>query len=422
MYTKQMQPFIRKVAPKILLTMSDKRESIANASNFLFQLMHTNYGSDALMPSFIDCLDHSSLLRIKAGALEVMNMLIKESQSFFVSKDNVKLCIKKASQLISDNFKNKKIVLPALGVLLALRDKSYDAAIGTILSLPEQQLAKVKALAGEHAADLDENIASFEVSQCEPVVEVKKLKPRVKRKESNPENCKASLPRTVHRTPSKVKQGTDLLEEVKATPVRKADRNIMIKVVDKGSSSKTLSVKLMTEAEQLNELLIIDKTYTEEEVAQILDLLPKVIETKIEKAYWKKMILKALRFLFINAVFVADGDVQMKGLQTLEQLVYHHIELLAPHLNELLESLARAYTLPKKNWETLSCISESVADKFSRREVVPTLIEMAVNTEPPLLQAFIRCMASVVRTGNACDSFADELAKFLCVVLCGQRR
>eukprot|EP00826_Nyctotherus_ovalis_P066412 TRINITY_DN9809_c0_g1_i3.p1 TRINITY_DN9809_c0_g1~~TRINITY_DN9809_c0_g1_i3.p1 ORF type:complete len:417 (-),score=98.34 TRINITY_DN9809_c0_g1_i3:310-1560(-) len=412
-----MQPFIKKVAPKILSTMSDKRESIANASNFLFQLMHTNYGSDVLMPSFIDCLDHSSLIRIKAGALEVMNMLIKESQDFFTSKDNVRLCIKKASQLINDNFKNKKIVLPALGVLLALRDKSYDTAIATILSLPEHQLAKVKALASEYAADLDENIASFEVSQCEPMVKIKKLKPKIKRKESNPENCKASLPRVVHRTPSKVKQGTDLLEEVKAAPARKADRNIMIKVVDKGNSSKTLSAKLMAETEQLNELLILDKTYTEDEVIQILDLLPKVIETKIEKAYWKKMILKALRFLFINAVFVADGDVQMRGLQMLEKLVYHHIELLSPHLNELLESLARAYTLPKKAWEILSCISESVADKFSRREVVPALVEMAVNTEPPLLQAFIRCVTAVVKTGSTCDSFADELVKFLYVVL-----
>jgi len=403
-----MQIYIKQLASRILFTMSDKHEAIANASNFLFQLMHTNYGPDILIPSFIDCLEQGNLIRIKAGALEVLNMLIKEAKKYFEVKENVKTCTKKTAQLINDNFSNKKIVLPALGVLLALRDKSYDISISTILSLPEPQLTKIKALASEYASDLDENIASFEVSQCEPVVEIKKLKPRVKKKENNTDK------NIVHRTPSKVQ----VEEEIKVHPIKKADRNIMIKVIDKGISNKysTPISKPKTELEQLNELLVIDKSYTENEVNLILDLLAKVIEINNEKVYWKKMMLKTLRFLFLNTIFTTNEHIQMRGLQILERLVYSHIELLSPHLNELLESIARAYTLPKKAWETLTNINEYIADKYSRKEIIPSLIEMAVNTEPPLLQAFIRCIAAVVNTGGSCDSFIDELINFLYVV------
>ncbi len=163
-YTKNMLNYAEQLAPKILLSMSDKRESVTNKSNFVFQLMHTNYGPDKLMPAFIKCLEPSNMMRIKAGALEVMNMLIKESVSYFALDPNVRLCAQKAVLLINDNFKNKKITLPALGVLLALRDKNYEVTVSTILSTSDAQLSKIKTLAHAYAKDLEENIDSFHVA------------------------------------------------------------------------------------------------------------------------------------------------------------------------------------------------------------------------------------------------------------------
>lgn len=185
-YTKQMLSYADQLAPKVLFTMSDKREPVTNASNFVFQLMHTNYGPDKLMPSFIKCLEPSHIMRIKAGALEVMNMLIKEAETYFTNEGNVKLCTQKAIQMINDNFKNKKIILPALGVLLALRDKNYNTTLSSILSVSEIQLSKVKSLAHECAQDLEENIESYK-NIAPPVTEPTKIRKPIIRKEGSVE-------------------------------------------------------------------------------------------------------------------------------------------------------------------------------------------------------------------------------------------
>ena len=325
------------------------------------------------------------------------------------------VCTKKATQLIAENFSNTKITFPALGVLLALRDKSFDATISAILSTPQLQISKIKALASEYAKDLEQNIESFEKLEYEPTVKVRK----VKRKESSPMRAKETIGQEM-KTKSKTKCVDDILEEEKKIIKKKSDRNIMIKVIDKESPKKSSSPIVKTKVsdeELLIELMNSEKEYSIEELKQIINIILKLSETTTQKSFWKKMIAKILGFLFNDVIFSSDEDIQMIGLQVLEKVIYYQIELLPPYLNEIMENIAKSYTLPKRAWDTLGSICENLANKFTQESIILLLLEIANDIDPSLIPAFIRCLNCLVKLGGICDSFIENLAKFLFSVI-----
>ena len=77
-FTSLLQNSLETIIPKVLYNISDRKEKVANAANYVLELLHTNYEADSLIAPFIRCLDSSHMMRIKTGALEVMNVLIKE--------------------------------------------------------------------------------------------------------------------------------------------------------------------------------------------------------------------------------------------------------------------------------------------------------------------------------------------------------
>ena len=72
----------------------------------------------------------------------------------------MKKTIKRIGKILVDFPKEKEISMPALGVLLALRDLELTRTIKTIMNLPNQQLEIIRELADSYAPDLASNIST----------------------------------------------------------------------------------------------------------------------------------------------------------------------------------------------------------------------------------------------------------------------
>ena len=68
-----------------LKQLSSRRELIADKANDLINLARETLGADFLLPHFVNILNEmpneSAVIKTKVSALEVLNMLIKESES-----------------------------------------------------------------------------------------------------------------------------------------------------------------------------------------------------------------------------------------------------------------------------------------------------------------------------------------------------
>ena len=396
LYTKQVSNHLDELAPKVLFSMSDKREPVANISNFVYQLMHTNYGADKLMPSFVKCLEPNHIIRIKAGALEVMNMLIKESQAYFVQENNVKMCVQKAMQLINDNFKNKKIVMPAIGVLLALRDINYDVTIGCILGAPDSQLTKVRTLAHNYAKDLEENMDKSASSL--PAKPVSKLFHSSK-KEENEDIVTEQIPKITKQN-VKIENENNSFKEVKKEKEKSGIVQITTKkVFPTKSASPPPRPSLLqpnTDIQLITKMLSSEKGYTPKEAQKLLMLISKVLTLSITKATWDKLYGKIIQFLFSTAIMGAEINIMEEGFNTINTLVETLHAYMLPYLGKFIESLIKCYVLSRKIFDLVDKVMDTAISKFSAEKITLIIIPMISNSKPPLLQALYRGLSRTV--------------------------
>lgn len=386
-YTKQMAPFMGELAPKVLFSMSSDKDTVTNHANFVLQLMETNYGADKLIPNFIKCLDQNYLARVKAGALEVLTMLIKNSSSCFLVDGNVRQCVQKVVQMACDYHKNSKILMPALGVILALRDKNYESTISTLLTLPESQLTKVRVLARENAPDLEDNMASFAGRESLGGSKVTTGSPG-----KMPSPGRVSDPGSglfvKHDPRINVLKGISKPKQQQHPAVGEEEETKAQSKSPQGGDTNRLGEMLASEEIQ----------YTSEEIADRLQLIADAIQSGFRGEEDVPPTQALLRFIFNNAIYGAEEWLQETGFITLSRLVAGLPRpALESHLEDLVANLVKCYIFPRKVWEHVDELFKDLVDAFTAEKVVALLTQSVTAERPPLLQAVLRALTITIR-------------------------
>ncbi len=364
------------------------------------------------------------------------------------------------------------MVLPALGVLLALRDKDYNTTIGCIVSAPDSQLIKVKALAHEYAKDLQENIESFRVNPHETNTAASSKAPLAstvqKRKEGSVDRSKVSSakPSAAAKPGSAVKAPLPKSSQFRpgpaapAAPAAPAEHEKGPKqawaaeavaaeeeVKEQKDAAKALAPKkrftkksasppprvaaavvaetvatpkMLPEVEMITAALNAGKPrkVLAEEVGNVIGAVMKICGNKTLTEFWVKMMAKVVGFIFEHAIFVADEKLQEKGFYVLRGMVKNQGEAVGLHLeSSVLENLAKCYIFPKKSWETVTALCDALVAKFGAKRIVEYLIRAIPVKEPPVLQAFIRCLSVVIKAAKGLGEVVpDALIKPLFIV------
>ena len=376
-YTKALSPFIEELSPKIVYTMLSNREVTASLSKEILQLLVSSYGADNLVFGFTKCIDSGNAVKVKLGGLNILNMLIDNSNTFCNNKTNTKSLVQKIGQVIKDNYKDKKMMSAALTILLKLKEKNYEATISSILSLPESYTNKIKELARENGNDLNLNISFYGTSKTKLKAESPKRSP-----------IKVSI----------IGNTVEVNEEVKEMPIK---RSLSRSPLKSRGARKLIDTPPKSTKYPLDSLLIVDKTYTPEEINMTLNEISKALEVNSVDFPWKKLLQPMLCFIFNNAIFELSGEYQSYAFNLLKRLTRLKTSIVLPHLNELLEHIARCYILPKKIHVMINPISELIGTKFTHSKIIRLLSTMIITKKPPLLQACIRCLSVIVSTSQA---------------------
>ena len=113
---------------------------IAEKANDLINLARETLGADFLLPHFVNILNgmaqEVNQLKTKVSALEVLNILIKESESLQqVTEDpyiQFAAVIKTLGNIIKLHTSHKGVCTPVVNAVVALRDKNYQITFKAI--------------------------------------------------------------------------------------------------------------------------------------------------------------------------------------------------------------------------------------------------------------------------------------------------
>ena len=137
-----------------LKQLSSRREMISEKANDLINLARETLGADFLLPHFISILDDMApdpqQIKTKISALEVLNVLIKESESLDNNSENYPqyvAVIKSLGNVIKQHSSQRSIVNPVIGAILSLRDKNMQTTFKAIVEeLNQTQYTILKQL------------------------------------------------------------------------------------------------------------------------------------------------------------------------------------------------------------------------------------------------------------------------------------
>jgi len=352
--------------------MSDTNEAVVSAANFVFQLLSANYGSDKLIRVLLSCLNLKNSLQIKLCALNGLLMIIKDENTLSY-KSNIEYYVKKIAEAISDNYNIKAVVLPALNILLALRDKDYDATISMIISLPENQLDRIQNLTKECANDLQGNLSSFRTVQEEAI-------PGPINESKNGQKT-ATKPGSVH----KVNKTTVKEKTVKETIHSVSGLNI------------------------LRSLLNSYKELSADDTNKLLNAINETAQSLQQESFWSSFLPQILDFLFNTAI--SNESFQKSGLNVLKTLISKQADVLLPCIEMLVESIAHCFTLPRKNWELIFDLCNTLTMTFTPQVLIPILSKNIIRKEHP--NEFIRCMSAIVRSSKKKDIPIEQVVNIL---------
>ena len=113
---------------------------IADKANDLINLARETLGSDFLLPHFVSILNgmasNSAEIKTKISSLEVLNVLITESESLDDSAETYLQyaeVVKTLGGIIKQHSSQKGIINPVIGAILSLRDKNMNNTFKAIL-------------------------------------------------------------------------------------------------------------------------------------------------------------------------------------------------------------------------------------------------------------------------------------------------
>ena len=115
-FGETLEPYLSEIIPRLLINLTDKRESVNNSSNILLNSLSQRYGGDKLINYFIALIDVKEDSIVTAASLEVLSdQLIKSTDEYFTDKTNIKKFVKRVGRIIYERSMDKSITMPALG-------------------------------------------------------------------------------------------------------------------------------------------------------------------------------------------------------------------------------------------------------------------------------------------------------------------
>ena len=346
--------------------------------------MTKNYDSDNIVKNFINCLDYYNQIEIVFGALNILPILVRNSKTFFTIKSNVKVCIKKISKIISISDNNTEIILPALNILLALRDKNYDDTISSIITLPEDQLEQIQELTHQCANKSQRKANSSQNDQEEENI----------RPINDPANVvKVSLKKDLN--------------------INSDKEEIIIKAVFPKDNS--LNQENETKEELQIKKLILKESLSTEELEQLLDRIIGIVSNPYNESFWKAMGLKIINLLLTT--IASNEQFQFKGFKTLKAVIGQKSKLLYPYINDIIASIVQCYSLSRRIWEDLNDICCTISTSFSTQQIIAILTKNIIVKDSPILQCYIRCLTAIITNSKNIVSSSKEIAESLYKVI-----
>ena len=119
---------------------------VRQGANVLLNLFQQLFQGDRLVPIVMKILEQTTRktlqqqiypeqINMVVSCLEVLMVLLKDTQVFAQKTRNVKNCVTKICELASDNYGNQMITMPVIGSLLTLRDKNLSATMDSLAKI-----------------------------------------------------------------------------------------------------------------------------------------------------------------------------------------------------------------------------------------------------------------------------------------------
>ena len=126
--------------------MTEEDEVVRQGANVLLNLFQQLFQGDRLVPIVMKILEQTTRktlqqqiypeqINMVVSCLEVLMVLLKDTQVFAQKTRNVKNCVTKICELASDNYGNQMITMPVIGSLLTLRDKNLSATMDSLAKI-----------------------------------------------------------------------------------------------------------------------------------------------------------------------------------------------------------------------------------------------------------------------------------------------
>lgn len=160
-FSETLEPHLGDIVPRLLANLSDAREKVSKSANLLLNTLKLRYGGDKLVPHFMGIIDPKEDVKIVGATLEVLSLhLVQATDEYFTQKSTLKNMIRRIGSIVFEHSKNETITMPALGVLIALRDLYMHKTIKSIKMLPEGQYELIQKLSVSFAPDLATNLVN----------------------------------------------------------------------------------------------------------------------------------------------------------------------------------------------------------------------------------------------------------------------
>ncbi|EAS07455.1 CLASP amine-terminal protein (macronuclear) [Tetrahymena thermophila SB210] len=176
--TTHVLPKLDQIIFKVLNNLIDQKDVVSSKANFLINILSKIFPAERLIEPIQKVLEQTNKNLLKICSLEVLMVTVKNAEEYYQTISNVRHTVQLMCMIIQENQNQKQMVLPCLGIILALRDHNQQGTLHSILSLTNQnQITALRNLSYEYAQDLEEDLRKY--------VQKENIKPTDKLTKSN---------------------------------------------------------------------------------------------------------------------------------------------------------------------------------------------------------------------------------------------
>ncbi|KAL4510674.1 hypothetical protein ABPG72_004828 [Tetrahymena utriculariae] len=176
--TTYILPKLDQIIFKVLNNLIDQKDVVSSKANFLINILSKIFPAERLIEPIQKVLEQTNKNLLKICSLEVLMVTVKNAEEYYQTISNVRHTVQLMCMIIQENLNQKQMVLPCLGIILALRDHNQQGTLHSILSLSNQnQITALRNLSYEYAQDLEEDLRKY--------VQKENIKPTDKLTKSN---------------------------------------------------------------------------------------------------------------------------------------------------------------------------------------------------------------------------------------------